>query len=403
MIRMLRVLGVCLLLAACAHAPSTAKRPLTVLVSIDGFAPGYLDLGVTPTLSRLAREGALASMRPSFPSKTFPNHYTLVTGLRPDRHGIVDNNMLDPEIPGVTFRLADKAVANDPRWWSEGEPIWVTAEKAGLRTATMFWPGSEVAIRGVRPTHWRPYDQTLSAQARVDQALAWLEETPDTRFLTLYFDEVDTEGHHHGPRSPEVEAALATTDAAVGKLVAGLAARGIAANLVVVSDHGMAATPPGQRIFLDDLMPLDAGRTLTLGAFVTLYPAEGRTQDVERALLRPHPHLSCWRKAEIPARYHFGRHRRVAPIFCLSTTGWTVTTRDAVARQRQPELGAHGFDPFAPEMAAVFIGHGPAFRARARPETFDNVDVYPLLARLVGVRPEANDGDLDQLGAALKP
>lgn len=402
MARSLCALAACwlaFLLAACAHAPPAGERPLTVLISIDGFRPDYLDRGVTPTLSRLAAEGVRGAMRPSFPTKTFPNHYTLVTGLRPDRHGIVDNNMQDPDIPGVTFRLADKAVANDPRWWNAAEPIWVSAEKAGIRTATVFWPGSEAEIRGVRPTRWLSYDQKVSAEARVDQALAWVDERPG--FLTLYFDEVDTDGHHLGPHASGMNASLARTDAAIARLLDGLKARGLAANIVVVSDHGMAATAPERSLFLEDLIPLDAGRTLTLGAFMTLYPKAGRAAEVERALLKPHPHLACWRKAEIPARYEYGRHRRVAPIFCLPETGWQITTRDWLARQTRPELGNHGFDPFSSEMTAVFIGHGPAFRPGARPPLFDNLDVYPLLARLVGVRPQPNEGDLNQLAPAL--
>jgi predicted AlkP superfamily pyrophosphatase or phosphodiesterase len=400
----LAALLIALTLAACATPPPPASgsRPLTILISIDGFRPDYLDRGVTPTLSALAASGVRASMRPSFPTKTFPNHYTLVTGLRPDRNGVVDNTMLDPNIPGVTFRMADKATNADARWWNQATPIWVSAERAGVRTATMFWPGSDTAIQGVRPSLWRQFDQSVPAEARTKQLLQWLDAPPAerARFATLYFDDVDTAGHRYGPDAPELNAAAAKVDAAIGDLVAGLKARGVTANLVIVADHGMAATPETQKMFYDDLLPADAARTITLGAFLSLYPNPGHEAQVAKALLAPHLHMQCWRKEDIPARYHYGANPRVPPYFCLPQTGWTIGTHDY--KPRNPDRGAHGYDPYAPEMAAVFIANGPGFRDGATLPTFDNVDVYPLLARLIGVKPEANDGKLSEVAAALR-
>jgi len=390
-------------LAACATAPPriAGAPPLTILISIDGFRPDYLDRGVTPTLSGLAREGVRASMRPSFPTKTFPNHYAIVTGLRPDRNGIVDNTMLDPNIPGVTFKMADKVTNADARWWNEATPIWVTAERAGVRTATMFWPGSDTAIHGVRPSRWRLFDMSLPPQARTDQMLAWLDAPPAerARFATLYFDDVDTAGHHFGPDSAEVNAAAATVDSAIGRLVEGLKARGIEANLVIVADHGMAAVSDERRMFYDDLLPKDAARTITLGAFLSLYPNPGHEAEVAKALLRPHEHMQCWKKQDIPARYHYGANPRVPPYFCLPDTGWSISTRDY--KPRIPDRGSHGYDPYSPEMAAVFIAAGPAFRHGVTLPSFDNVDVYPLLARLIAVKPQASDGKLADVVDAL--
>lgn len=393
-----------LLLAACASwSPAPlSDRPLVVLISIDGFRPDYLDRGVTPTLGALAAEGVRASMRPSFPSKTFPNHYTLVTGLRPDRNGIVDNTMYDARIGPQKFSMSDHAAMADPRWWNEALPIWVSAERQGIRTATMFWPGSDVTIRGGWPAHWKLFDMSLPAEARVDQALAWMDapaaERP--RFLTVYFDDVDSAGHDHGPDSAEVNAAAAKVDAAIARLQAGLKSLGIATNLVVVSDHGMAATSPDRRIYADDLMDMQAVRTVTMGAFMSLYVNPGRTAEVEKALLAPHAHMQCWRKAQIPARYHYGRNPRVPPYFCLPQTGWEITTHDF--KPKKPQWGNHGFDPYAPEMAATFIAAGPAFRHGVSLPVFDNVDVYPLLTRLLGVRGEPSDGRIEDLAAALR-
>ncbi|MEW5684430.1 MAG: ectonucleotide pyrophosphatase/phosphodiesterase [Pseudomonadota bacterium] len=393
-----------LALAGCATTPQTAKpaaaRPPVILISIDGFRPDYLDRGLTPVLGGLAAGGVRGAMRPSFPSKTFPNHYTLVTGLRPDRHGIVENNIEDPAIPGVTFKMADRQAVRDRRWWDQGEPIWVTAERAGVAAAPMFWPGAEAEVRGVRPAHWLTYDEAMPMEERVDWLLARLdggERRPG--FLTLYFHHIDTAGHDFGPDSPEVDAMLPRVDSAIGRLVAGLGARGLDANILIVADHGMAPLSDARRIFLDDLLPAGAYRYLGAGAILTLYPTPGREGEVAAALLRPHPHMQCWRKADIPARFHYGRNPRVAPFFCLPKTGWVVTTRGY--KPRKPERGAHGYDPASPEMAAVFIASGPAFRKGAVLPAFDNVSVYPLLARLLGVKPAANDGRSADTEAAL--
>lgn len=385
MIRMLTLLAL-LFLAGCATAPASDSRPPLILISIDGFRPDYLERGVTPTLARLAQEGASASIRPSFPSNTFPNHYTLVTGLRPDQHGVVDNTMRDEAIPGVRFAMSNKAAVTDARWWDDAVPIWVSAERAGVRSATMFWPGSEAAIGGVRPSYWRPFDQTVSAADRVDQVLAWMDQPAGhrPRFLTLYFDEVDTAGHVIGPDSPRMTRSLASTDAAVARLLAGLKARGIAANLIVAADHGMAPISPERVVWLEDVLAPGLAEAVTTGSSAGLVPAAGREVEAERALLAEHPHMSCWRKGEIPESLAYGRHRRVPPIFCLARTGWVIMSRK---RGGAISSGAHGYGPADPQMAALFIAHGPDIRPR-RLATFDNVEVYGLAMALLGLRPE---------------
>lgn len=392
------------LLAACASVPTPARdAPPVILVSIDGFRPDYLDRGVTPVLSGLAASGVRGAMRPSFPSKTFPNHYALVTGLRPDRNGIVENTFQDPRWPGETFRMANRQAVQDRRWWDEGTPIWVSAERAGIATAPVFWPGAEAAIQGVRPRHSAPFDMQTPNDVRVQRLLGLLDlptaERP--RFLTLYFDTIDTAGHDYGPDAPETLAAVAQADAEIGRLVAGLKARGIAANLIVVADHGMAQLSPDRTLYMDDHLPADAYRYLTGGAFMTIYPAPGREREVAVALQKPHDHFRCWAKADIPARFHYGKNPRVAPFFCLPQTGWTLTTR--AYKPKKPEWGAHGFDPESPEMAAVFVANGPAFRAGVTLPAFDNVSVYPLLAKLLGVVPAANDGRVEDIAPALTP
>ena len=389
-----------------APSPSAARRPEPVpviLVSIDGFRADYLSRGVTPNLRALADGGVhVRAMRPSFPSLTFPNHYTLVTGLRPDRHGLAGNTMVDPEIPGVTFKLSNREAVTDPRWWNDGEPLWVTAERQGVRTATMFWPGSEAAIRGVRPSDWKLFDDALPSEARVDQVLAWLArpllERP--RFITLYFDDLDYAGHWYGPDDPRTTHAAAAIDRAIGRLRAGLEAQGMAGrvNLVVVSDHGMAPISAERTIRLAEIVDPESVQVITTGAHSGIAARPGHEAAVEAALLRPHPHMTCWKKEAVPARFHYGSHRRVPPYLCLAETGWEIVL---AVNDHEGMGGAHGFDNAAPEMAALFVATGPAFRPGVTIDEIDNVDVYPLLAKLLGVKPQPNDGRLERLQAGL--
>ncbi|RDZ27735.1 alkaline phosphatase family protein [Lysobacter silvisoli] len=395
-----------LLLSACATAPrpaATEPAPL-LLISIDGFRYDYFDRGLTPNLARIAREGVRAEwMNPSYPSLTFPNHYTLVTGLRPDHHGVIHNSMLDPELG--TFRNADPVAVGDGRWWG-GEPIWVGAEKAGLRSATLFWPGSEAPVQGVRPSRWRVYDEKVSDNARADEVLAWLGEPAATRprVITLYFHALDKAGHEYGPDSAQTRDALRSIDTALGRLIDGLAARDRLdqVNIVVVSDHGMATVPPGQAIAVEDMVTMEEAAVTSIGQSIGIAPRPGFEAAVERKLLGRHEHYECWRKQELPARWAYGRHPRVPPIVCQMDEGWDAILRANLAKRPNADRGSHGYDPALASMRAIFLARGPAFRQGERIPAFDNVDVYPLLARLIGIEPANNDGDIAPLLPALR-
>jgi predicted AlkP superfamily pyrophosphatase or phosphodiesterase len=376
-----------------------------LLVSIDSFRPDYLDRGLTPRLRALARDGVRARwMNPSYPSLTFPNHYTIVTGLRPDHHGIVHNTMHDPVLGD--FSLSNARAVAEPRWWG-GEPLWVTAEQAGLRTATLFWPGSEAPIGGTWPSDWMKYDDAMPMDRRVDTVLEWLSRpaTQRPRLVTLYFGALDHTAHDFGPDAPQTDAALAEVDAAIGRLLDGLAARGLQdrVNIVVVSDHGMAPVPQTQLLDIRGFVDAGDARYVTTGQVLGFVPHSGRQAAAEARLLGRHDHYECWRKGELPARWRYGRHPRVPPIVCQMDAGWdAVTPRQLARRDSGSTRGSHGYDPQHPSMRALFIAHGPAFRGGIELAPFDNVDVYPLLARLVGVPAQANDGDIAPLLPALR-
>nr|WP_231731678.1 ectonucleotide pyrophosphatase/phosphodiesterase [Sphingomonas sp. CCH5-D11] len=389
-------------------AQNEIRTPVTILVSIDGFRTDYLKRGVTPNLSRLAKEGVTGPMRPSFPSKTYPNHWTLVTGLRPDRHGITANMMEDPARPGEVFTMA----TDDPFWWNAAPPIWVTAEQAGVRTASMFWPGSTVAwggtratewpntlTGGVRPSDWQAFSQQMPGENRVRQVIDWMRRPADIRpqFVTTYFDVVDTEGHRGGPDSAGVQTALAEVDRQIGELVSELAELGQPANLIIVSDHGMAATSSERVVPLDQIVAATDARIVEAGPYATFAPLPAREAAVASALLKSHPHMECWRKENIPARFHYGRNTRIPPFLCLAADGWELMK---TAPAQSYTRGNHGFDPMAPSMSALFIANGPAFARGQTLRAFDNVAVAPLLRTLLRL---PADPKLDGTDAVFRP
>lgn len=399
-----------LLLAACAGGsrvdPTPGPAPgggTVLLVSIDGFRWDFLDRAVAPNLQRLAQGGVRAQwMVPAFPTLTFPNHYTLVTGLYPEHHGIVANNMRDATLG--TFRLSDTLAVRDARWWG-GEPIWRTAERQGKRAGAFFWPGSEAAIGGSHPSHWRPYNDTFPNAARVDSVLDWLSlpkgEAPSV--VTLYYSDVDHAGHDFGPDTPQTDSAIARVDSMIGRLMTGLAARKLTdrVNVIVVSDHGMIATSEQRVIKLDDYIALADIDVVDWSPVGTIIPKPGKETAVYDALTRAHPRLKVYRKGEVPARLHFNSHARITPLVLVADPGWTITTTARLAGRRL-SAGGHGFDNATRQMGALFIASGPAFRQGVTVAPFQNIHVYSLLAHLIGVTPAPNDGSLDSVRSVLR-
>ena len=394
-------------------ASTTSQPSPLLLISIDAYRYDYIDRGLSPTLAMLAKNGVqAASMQPSFPSLTFPNHYTIVTGLRPDHHGIVNNTMFDPVLG--KFSLSNRKAVSDGRWWAEGTPIWETADAHGLRTATMFWPGTEADIHGHHPDYWVPFDDKVTADQRVDQVLAWLDLPAAQRpsFLTLYFDAVDHAGHGFGPDTPQVNNALRETDEAMTRLVQALKQRGMfdKINMIVLADHGMASTPLQNSVLIDKVIPLDQVQVVSMGILAGFNPksdSAAASRDfatIERQLEQPQQHMQCWDKTRVPTRFAYGSNPRVPQLLCLADTGWRVTTTDSLASHKgKVSVGEHGYDNADPLMQALFVAHGPAFRVGAKMPAFPNVDVYPLMTRLLGLPAAPNDGNFDAVKDMLKP
>ena len=401
-----------LFLCACLQMAAQERirdlKPTVILISIDGMRFDYLEKFQPPALNELARTGVRAKwMIPSFPTKTFPNHYTVATGLYPENHGIIENNIWDF---GVTFSMGKREEVQNARWWL-GEPIWVTAEKQGLRAGAFFFPGTEAEIAGRRPTYWKEYDGKVTHEERVDQILRWIDlplaERP--RIYTLYFSDVDDAGHASGPDGAETRDAVLKTDESIRRLMDGLRARKIdkKVNVIITSDHGMAAVDQRNAIVMDDY--LDRSRTLqvlTTGEIWQIFPKAGEIENILEGLGKIQ-HARCWRKSEIPERLRYRASPRIAPIVCSSDEGWFMTSRERYeAQKKRPDFdrikGAHGYDNQSVSMRAIFIAHGRAFKKGKIVEPFENIHVYELMCKILGIRPAKNDGNLDRVKSTIR-
>lgn len=398
-------------LVAAAQQPIKDLKPTIILISLDGFRYDYVDKFEAPTIKRLAEEGVRARwMIPSFPTKTFPNHYTVVTGLHPADHGLVENNVFDF---GTVFTMSKREEVENPRWWG-GEPIWVTAEKQGQRAASFFWVGSEAPIQGIQPSDWRRYDGKIPNEERVDTVLSWLDKPRGERptIITLYFSDTDDAGHAAGPDSKEVRDAVRKVDRDIERLLDGLKKRGIEkrVNIILTSDHGMAAVDQRNAVIMDDHFdPTDkslADPVIMTGEIWQIFPKPGREDEVMQKL-NGVKNANCWRKSDIPDRFNYKHGKRVAPIVCVAEIGWSMTTRERQAalekRADFPRIrGAHGFDNKHQEMQAIFIARGPAFKRGKTVEPFSNVEVYNVMCKILGLKPAANSGDLRRVRAMLR-
>lgn len=398
------VLGLAVL---CAGSGCTSQREgaadvqaPVILLSFDGWRWDYHTKAPAPNLRSLMARGVRAeNLIPSFPPKTFPNHYTIVTGLYPGHHGIVANSILDPAT-GRTFATAKVEEVRDPMWWG-GEPIWVTAQRQGRITASMFWVGTEAPIGGVLPRYWKAYDENFPPNDRVDQVLQWLELPAAERptFVMLYFSDTDSAGHDDGPDSQAVRDAIVRADGYLGRLLRGLEQRGLTerVNIVVVSDHGMAEVSPDRVVVLDDYISLEDVEISDINPGVGLFPKSGKEEQVYRALVNAHPRLHVYRRDMTPETWHYRDHPRIPPIVGVADEGWQVLRRSTMAEIRAGRIsaarGQHGYDPALMSMRGVFVAAGPAFKRGVTVPAFENIHIYNALAQVLGVTPAANDGD----------
>jgi predicted AlkP superfamily pyrophosphatase or phosphodiesterase len=332
---------------------------------------------------------------------TFPSHYSMATGLYPERHGIVSNRMYSPT-HDAWFAIGNR----DPAWWG-GEPIWLTAERQGMIAATFFWPGSDVPIDGRHATYWYRFDASIPNEDRVDQVLRWLALPADEqpRLITLYFEDVDQTAHAHRIDSPELQRAVSAVDAAIGRLTDGIARMEARdeVNLIIVSDHGMAERSPERVIFMDDFVDLDAVTVVDWNPVWMASAVDDNHDRLYRRLRDAHPNLTVYRREDMPERFHFKNNDRVPPVIAIADEGWSITTRTFFTRNPQSFVGhTHGYDNRAESMGAIFIASGPAFAEATVVPPFESVNVYALVCHVLDIEPAPNDGSLDAIREALR-
>jgi predicted AlkP superfamily pyrophosphatase or phosphodiesterase len=394
-----RIAGIVLALAlfsACTTAPTPVGPAPVVLISLDAFRWDYCAKypAETPNLRQLIAEGSSArQLTPVFPANTFPNHYTLVTGLYPAHHGIINNEMFDPTT-GRYFRHLQPQSVHESEWWS-GEPLWITAIKQGYPAATSFWIGAETKIQGMYPSFWKYYDSKQPFQERLDELSSWFKLPPGQRpvFVAFYLEETNSIGHKFGPDSPEIAAAIRQNDDRVGQILTRLKAEGVVPNVVVVSDHGMTAISADRYLLLDDYLDLSSVQIDFFGPVAGLRPLEGTPESIVRAL-SAFPHARVCLAKDLPARFHMTGNVRIPPVWILPDEGWEVDTRAHFSRIR-PYLnhGDHGFDPKLDSMGGILIAAGPAFKNGVVIDPVENVHVYNLICATLGLKPAPNDGD----------
>lgn len=390
------------LLSGCSSEQSPQK---VLLVSFDGFMNEYIERNPTPNFDQMIANGTKAGhLIPVFPTKTFPNHYSQVTGLLAENHGIIANSFPDDSLDAEFSYGPPDGSSNDERWWG-GEPIWITAELQGKTSATMFWPGSEASINGVRPTKWKPYDGSVDNYARIDSVMSWLDPEGAVKadMSTLYFSHVDSRGHRYGPDSPEVDQAVMNADSLVGYLWDKVDSLGLRddLNVIIVSDHGMAETNQEQVIFLEELIDLDNVEMIEFNPVAMIKPDEGMTQEIYKTLKQNEENYRVFLKDELPEEYGFTDHYRIPEIIMIADVPYSINTREYLESRGIP-AGAHGYDHQAPEMASIFIASGPAFESDKVAEPFNALNLYELMAHILKLEPAENDGDIEQVRSILR-
>ena len=399
------LLAVLLALTMTEVALAAGQERYVVLVSMDGFRYDYTRIYDTPFLDSLGQAGVSAQMRPSFPSKTFPNHYTLCTGLVPDHHGLVHNTFIDP-VSGRLFSLGSLDAKYDGTFYG-GEPLWLTAQRQGINAGVVYWPGSDVEILGQRPFSYKRYDDEvhLTFDERIAEVrrLLTLPAADNVRLVLCYFEQPDEAGHHYGPYDAVTRSQTMHIDTVMHRLYDMISALPIAAqtDVILLSDHGMTELSPDRYVAIADYLKPEWYKDAVWSIPSTLNVAASSDPTVNYAdsilsALSEAPHVRAWRKEDVPACYQYGSNPRVADIVILPDMGWTVGP--APSRRR----GDHGYDPFSADMLVPFWAIGPDFRQHYRkPDQFQNISVYPLVCHLLGIEPAPCDGRLADVSDLL--
>ncbi|XP_071955926.1 ectonucleotide pyrophosphatase/phosphodiesterase family member 5-like [Antedon mediterranea] len=388
--------------------PTTQAENRVLLISLDGFRADYLDKTDLPNFQRLISDGVRAKFTfDAFITKTFPNHYTIVTGLYEESHGIVGNKMYDP-VWNEHFQLG-KPSSLEPKWWNNGEPVWITNQNSLGQSAVINWPASDVKIRDQFPTYYLPkYNDSIPFNDRVDWVLRHFVED-DVNLGILYFHEPDRTGHMYGPNSPEMIQMLQILDKNIGYLIDEMEINNLydTMNIIITSDHGMADVSVERVIELDKFVNSSLYEYDNNTPVIGIWPNKEEDDNViYNALKNVSEHMNVYRKDEIPQVFHYHDNRRIAPILLVAKEGWSIfqnlTETFPNWNDTKHFKGAHGYDNRLEVMHPVFVAHGPLFnRNQSQAAPFYNVDIYPLMCYMLGIQPSPNNGSFARISHIL--
>jgi len=391
------------------------KEPTVILVSLDGFRYDYVDRFKPENLARFIENGVAAkSLVPSFPTKTFPNHYTIATGMRPEHHGIVDNSFYDPE-KDDEYRLNKRELVTDGTWY-DGTPLWVLAEQNGIKAASYFFVGSEAAIMGVRPSYYYDYDGGVANLSRISKVFEWLQ-LPDSirpRMITMYFSDMDDVGHRYGANNDqELSRRMKQLDHELGALFEGVKSIPQEVNIIIVSDHGMADVSVENYLALDQVIEGVNGRVVNSGALAHIYLDDPNEKEAVIARIKlKEKGFTVFDPAQGKYYQDLGAHGdRIGDVIVLADLGYywmeNEAYREVMARRMRMDetkvKGTHGYSEKYPEMHGIFYAKGPQIKVGLTIDSFDNIHIYPLICELLGLPiPEGIDGKLEVIKPILK-
>lgn len=418
--QIIKSLFVVLLLASCStiktnHALSSQKKEknYVLLVSFDGFRYDYPEKYNLKNFKKLQQTGTYAKrMLPSFPSKTFPNHYSIITGMYPGNHGIVDNKFLHPSL-GL-YSIPDRKAVQNPSFYG-GFPLWQWLQRQGMKTASYFWVGSEAPIKGEFPTYHYNYDSSVGYEKRIAQVEKWLclPEQERPQFITLYFEFVDAVGHRHGPSSEEIRKAVQQADYLLGLIMKMVEESKLPITTIITSDHGMI----DMKSTHDKLIVLEPiekeiekyAQLINNGMHCQVYLKDQRYKDVVfqqlQSYFRNQPAVKVYQKENTPKRWHYNHNDNIGDFVIVSEAPYyMVHNRKDPVNQRTYQWGTHGYDPYTtPEMSAIFYAFGKNIKEKNCIDSFENIHIYPLITHLLGVNPpEDIDGKTEVLLPIIK-
>lgn len=380
------------------------QKPYVILISIDAFRWDLADKYQAKNLIKLRESGVQAAyLKPSYPSLTFPNHYSIVTGLYPSHHGVVDNTFYDKK-RDVIYKKSDKLMAVDSSWYG-GKPLWVLAEQQKMLSAVFYWPGSEISMDGIRPTYYYNYDEIIPIERRLNIVKDWLRLPGEKRphFIALYFPQVDKAAHNYSADSEQTKAAVQLIDEAIGKIIESANATGLPINFIVLSDHGMTKIDQDNTIPLPSVIDLKQFKVPTGTALLHLYANKKEyIKPTFEALKSTAKEYDVYLSKQIPKAWHYRRkedkYNRIGDILLVPHLPKVFSIYNA-----KPDMGQHGFDPAISDMHASFYAFGPQIKNGLKIKAFENVNVYPLIAEILGLSyTEKIDGKLKVLRPILK-